>query len=455
MSNFPAEFETRIRTQLGEATDQFFSTLAEPAVVSILTNRDKPPTIISNDTTTVPWCPYGKFLTERPQFTLDPEFHAGTYYVMESASMLLWEALSSFSLPSGPLKVLDLCAAPGGKSMLLSNWIHADSVLVSNEVNRKRYQILKENSAKWGRPNVYLSNYDPSAIPLDGYFDIVVTDAPCSGEGLFRKTPEAIDEWSTDNVKLCSARQKRILAEAARLVKPGGHLIYSTCTYNHEENIRNVVWLTEYQDFNALELNNTFNTEPVSSGSAKGYQCWPHRMRGEGFFVSVLQKGLNVNGDKWKSVHKDNRSWLRNASAKLGKRWFDWTDRAADLTIRVDQKGTYYAYPLALSSTFATIEQALPYGMPNLVLGEIKGEDIVPHHRLALSTVRSNDLPIITLNDDTALTYLKRDRPDVESSEQGWHLASYSDAHSLGWIKMTNRGPKNYFPMNLRIRMTV
>ena len=176
----------------------------------------------------VPWCPYGRYLSERPSFTLDPLFHAGAYYVQEASSMFLWHALKETIGPDTKKKVLDLCAAPGGKSTLLASYF-TDGLIIANEVIKQRAAVLVENITKWGTDQVIVTNNDPSHFQsLPGYFDVMVIDAPCSGSGLFRKDPGAVDEWSEANVQLCSQRQQRILADVLPALKEDGILIYST-----------------------------------------------------------------------------------------------------------------------------------------------------------------------------------------------------------------------------------
>jgi len=206
--------------------------------------------------------------------------------------MLLAEAIRQTVKTNYPVRALDLCAAPGGKSTLMASALPPDSVLVCNEVIRTRVPVLRENLEKWGYPNVVVSNHDPEGFALlNGFFDLILVDAPCSGEGLFRKDPEAMQEWSTDNVQLCSARQKRILAAAAPLLDERGILIYSTCTYNEQENTENIDWLTR-QGFISIPLNLPADWQIVEKeiGNAVGYQCYPHRVKGEGFFISVFRK---------------------------------------------------------------------------------------------------------------------------------------------------------------------
>ena len=201
----------------------------------------------------VPWNEYGYYLNERPSFTLDPLFHAGAYYVQEASRMFLEEALKQTVDLAKPLKVLDLCAAPGGKSTLIQSIISAESLLVSNEVIKTRVHILAENITKWGAANVIVTNNDPSDFQrLPGYFDVIVVDAPCSGSGLFRKDPAAIGEWSENNVLHCAQRQQRILEHIMPALKDGGILIYSTCSYSKEEDEAIADWMVEQLAVNSL-----------------------------------------------------------------------------------------------------------------------------------------------------------------------------------------------------------
>ena len=225
-------------------------------ITSVRLNPDKilniPSSILKLQLARVLWSSNGFYLKERPSFTLDPLFHAGAYYVQEASSMFLEEVLKQSVDLSKPLRVLDLCAAPGGKSTLIQSVISKDSLLVSNEVIKTRVNILSENITKWGGANVIVTNNDPSDFKrLPGYFDVIVVDAPCSGSGLFRKDPNAINEWSENNVALCAQRQQRILADILPSLKEGGVLIYSTCSYSQveDEDISN--WLQkEYSLFN-------------------------------------------------------------------------------------------------------------------------------------------------------------------------------------------------------------
>jgi len=243
----------------------------------------------------VPWSQYGFYLDKRPSFTFDPLFHAGCYYVQEASSMFLEQALKQLTDLSQPLKVLDLCAAPGGKSTHLQSLLSPDSLLVSNEVIKQRSLVLIDNIIRWGCNNVVVTNNDPRAFQkLPGYFDVMVVDAPCSGSGLFRKDEEAIDEWSLNNVALCSQRQQRILADALPALKENGLLVYSTCSYSEEEDEAIMDWLVEEMGMENISLN-----EPVTDGivvtssrktAATGYRFFPDKSRAKVFFWPVFAR---------------------------------------------------------------------------------------------------------------------------------------------------------------------
>src|SRR5436190_6299562 len=238
---------------------------------------------ISNfETVPVPWCQYGYYLKERPSFTFDPLFHAGCYYVQEASSMFLEQALQQTIDLSKAVTILDLSAAPGGKSTHIQSLISKDSLLVSNEVIRSRANILRDNVIKWGSNNVAVTSNDPkSFVRLRNYFDAVVVDATCSGSGLFRRDEQAIDQWSENNVQLCSQRQQRILADVWPALKKDGILIYSTCSYSNEENESILDWMMNEFGVESCELivDEKWNIDKVRSAmGAVGYRFWPYKM---------------------------------------------------------------------------------------------------------------------------------------------------------------------------------
>ena len=263
MIALPSSFIQRMHNLLGSEVDHFIQSLDDTPPVSIRFNSTKsvvPETCLFKEEllSAVPWCENAFYLKQRPLFTFDPHLHAGGYYVQEASSMFLQTILQQI-LPSTPIRALDLCAAPGGKTTLLSNLLPADSLLVANETIHSRAAILKENVIKWGQDHIIVSNSDPSHFSaLHGAFDVILVDAPCSGEGMFRKDHKSIAEWSESNLQLCAERQKRILLDVWDALAPGGYLIYSTCTYNPGENEHILEWLLQNFSSESIPVTHSF-----------------------------------------------------------------------------------------------------------------------------------------------------------------------------------------------------
>lgn len=349
-----------------------------------------------------------------------------------------------------PLRILDLCAAPGGKSTLLASWMPPESLLLSNEVIRSRVTVLKENLERWGNPNTFTCSYDPEAFSkLNGFFDVVLVDAPCSGEGLFRKDPDAVNEWSPDHVQLCSARQRRILSAAVSLVAPGGVLLYSTCTYNEPENDQNAQWLADNQNLSPLQLDLPKEWGIVSRSI--GYQCYPHRLRGEGFYFAAFRQtmGAAFQGKaarfmgklKSKSLHKREEAAL-----------VDWLDPSADFFFVQRPDDTVLGAPKYLREDLLFLDAALPQGVWLREMGLFKGKDLIPAQDLAMSTAVSKSLPAIELDRETSLHFLKKENIILPDAPKGWLLAQHNGLN-LGWMKNLGNRVNNYLPKDWRIRM--
>ena len=243
---------------------------------------------------TVKWCEQGRYLSERPKFTYDPLFHAGAYYVQEASSMFVWQALSQ--LVEQDALVLDLCAAPGGKSTAIAQYLSENGFLVSNEYVPQRAHVLVENITKWGAPNCVVTNNAPRHFEkLKTRFDAILVDAPCSGEGMFRKDERAREEWSPANVDMCVERQREILESAWKVLKPGGVLIYSTCTFNSHENEEQVQWLIDEMEAEYLPLK--IEDDWMITETERGYRFLPHKTRGETYLPGVpVKTSATLNG---------------------------------------------------------------------------------------------------------------------------------------------------------------
>ena len=312
MTNLPEEFILQTRQLMGEERfNRYLGAFEEEAPVSIRVNpkmhRGTVPSVQVPSVQKVPWCPEGYYLSERPQFTFDPLFHAGCYYVQEASSMFITHILRSIignlsPLTShlSPLNILDLCAAPGGKSTAAISVLPEGSTMASNEPIPNRAQILLENITKWGYPNCNVTNNYPRDFrKAKAKFDIIICDVPCSGEGMFRKDPATIGEWSMQNVEKCWRLQREIVADAWECLNPGGILIYSTCTFNTKENEENVRYFMEEFDAEILDI----PTEPswnitgslLEGFDAPVYRFIPGITRGEGLFICALRKSGESN----------------------------------------------------------------------------------------------------------------------------------------------------------------
>ena len=307
MTNLPEEFILQTRQLMGEERfNRYLEAFEEEAPVSIRVNpkmhRGTVPSVQVPSVQKVPWCPEGYYLSERPQFTFDPLFHAGCYYVQEASSMFITHILRSIignlsplTPHLSPLNILDLCAAPGGKSTAAISVLPEGSTMISNEPIANRAQILLENITKWGYPNCTVTNNYPRDFrKAKAKFDIIICDVPCSGEGMFRKDSATIGEWSMQNVEKCWRLQREIVADAWECLNPGGILIYSTCTFNTKENEENVRYFMEEFDAEILDI----PTEPswnitgslLEGFDAPVYRFIPGITRGEGLFICALRK---------------------------------------------------------------------------------------------------------------------------------------------------------------------
>lgn len=382
----------------------------------------------------IPWSKNGFILNERPRFTLDPLFHGGAYYVQESSSQFLEYLLSPYK--DEITTVLDACAAPGGKTTHLMT-MFPEGVVFSNEINRKRYQILKENIIKSGVSNAFVLNKSTEQIgQMKSQFDLVVVDAPCSGEGMFRKDMKAREEWSLGNVDICVERQESILNNLIPVVKPGGFMLYSTCTFNRRENDGMVEYLLE-NGFELLSIDKV--PENISKRNLEGgsvYSFYPGRTPGEGFFCALLKKvegekrALKKSRLKAKSLPAFAPSFKETmALVDSGKLEFLWPKKSVEVLKKID---------------FDLVSDA------SLILGELKGKNLIPDHSIALSRYCQEES--IELNEEDALEFLRRNNVLVKSGSKGMNIVSFKGVN-LGWVKVISpTRVNNYYPKDWRIR---
>jgi NOL1/NOP2/sun family putative RNA methylase len=413
------------------------------------------PADISFSKRPIPWAHDGYFLEERPSFTGDPSFHAGAYYVQEASSMFISHILESQQIPKGVY--LDLAAAPGGKSTLLSSYLGEEGLLVANEVIAARTQILKENVIKWGLGNTVVTNNDPEHFgPLEGFFDLVLVDAPCSGEGMFRKDPQARAEWSPDHVNLCSARQKRIVDKAGELVKGGGYLLYSTCTFNEKENEEILRFLTEEFAFEPVRISldpswGIVETEVSTEESTfYGYRFFPHKVAGEGFFITVLRRPEGAYAQEAPATKEFKHHSLKRAGEK--------ESAVLEQEVGGDGSGKFYLLQEAyfrINGSYARavekLAQVLSIRYFGVELGKKQGKEWIPSHEWALSTLPKNGFPQQELTMEEALDFLRKKEQSFAELPLGWVLLTYQNL-PLGWIKNLGKRVNNYYPKEWRIR---
>ena len=408
----------------------------------------------------VPWSSNGFYLSERPSFTLDPLFHAGAYYVQEASSMFLEEVLKQTVDITKPLKVLDLCAAPGGKSTLIQSVISKESLLVSNEVIKTRVNILSENITKWGAANVIVTNNDPTDFKrLQNYFDVIVVDAPCSGSGLFRKDPNAINEWSENNVELCARRQQRILADIMPSLKDGGVLIYSTCSYSQQEDEAIEDWLAEALKVESLKLKldeswGIVETVSEKSGSF-GYRFYPDKVKGEGFFIAAFKKpGISETIAEVKSHPSTTlRTKVKKKTETLSAKEIEILKPYlvnTDDFFFIKQNEEVIAIPKHLENDLAIIQSSLYIKKAGVRLGSIIRNELIPAHDLAVSNIINPAIPKLEVDESTALQYLRKADINIESECKGWVLLTHQ-LLPIGWVKVLANRSNNYYPKDWRI----
>jgi 16S rRNA C967 or C1407 C5-methylase (RsmB/RsmF family)/NOL1/NOP2/fmu family ribosome biogenesis protein len=449
-NELPPAFTAHTRSLLGDEYRLLEAALQAEATVSVRINRDKCPEAPAAER--VPWCETGYYLPGRIPFTADPLLHAGAYYVQEASSMFLEQAVKQYI--QSPARCLDLCAAPGGKSTHLCSILLENSLLVCNEVIRSRARVLVENLTKWGNPNVIVTRNDPADFGrLTHFFDLIVADVPCSGEGMFRKDLSTASSWSLSNVAFCAARQRRILRDVWNALKPGGIFVYSTCTYNTEENEENLSFLVEELGAEALPV--ALQTEWRVTGALKYHypvcRFFPHKCRGEGFFMAVVRKTAGRVGEAPPYVSgKEKRKAPNKAQSTLPgevKHWLLHPEnfhiaRCGDL-IR--------AFPAAHMDAHRYLAGRLCVVSSGLCLGEIKGNDLLPAHALALSReLNRSSFAAVALSREEAILYLKKETLALPG-EKGYALVCCKDL-PLGFVKRLGNRTNNLYPQEWRIR---
>lgn len=457
--------DSRFREYLADAVgcdraDKVMEALSCPASVSVRLNPSKfgeqcAESHFGISVSPVRWSRYGFLLGERPDFTLDPWLHAGAYYVQDSSAMFVGEifrqCLESVPAEGRPVRVLDLCAAPGGKTTDLAASLRCslgDSfLLVANEVIRGRASVLTDNVALWGDPNVMVTNADPADFAsLKGYFDIILADVPCSGEGMFRKDSNAVAQWSADNVALCQARQRRILADIWPALAPGGTLVYSTCTFNRFENDCNIEWLLEQMDASPVVYSPELSdmTDEIVR-TDYGFLLLPGFVPGEGQYCAAVCSG--TDGYQWR------KPGCSGAGVKRCK-----TDSGKYFTKRVvsvERSGVIIALPESVASDIQYVSGLVRTLQSGCAAGISKGGTLVPSADLALCISQDRTaFPRVDTDLKTALSFLHRDTVAFPDSPTGF-LELYYEGLPIGFVKNLGQRCNSLHPQSRRIRMDI
>jgi len=445
----PVAFLERIQKQFPSDFDRFVQSIDQIPAISLRTNPGK--FNLPKPMGQIPWCETGIFLNERPSFTLDPIFHSGAYYVQEASSMFVEQAFRQIEHSENRI-VLDLCAAPGGKSTHLLSLLNSSDLLVANEIIRSRVSVLNENIRKWGHQNVVVCSNDPVDFgALDGLFDVILVDAPCSGEGLFRRDASAIQQWSVDNTNLCATRQRRILADIWPSLKNGGYLIYSTCTFNPAENEENLQWLANTNEIESIRIpvQESWGVEEVENNGLFGYRFLPHKVKGEGFFLTLIRK---KEGRDSYSIPKKNKSKFERMPKQFVeiRNWLNTSD--SEYFAKGEFLIAFQENKISVLNALADQLRVISFGLP---VAQFKKNDLLPEHTYALSIDRNPAIfESVELDLRDALLFQKKEEIRISSTTKGWMLVNYQGV-PLGFIKNLGNRANNYFPKEWRIRMAL
>lgn len=392
----------------------------------------------------VAWCEHGYYLPHRPSFTADPCFHAGGYYVQEASSMFLDCVLKSTLDLTQPLRILDLCASPGGKSTLVASLLPKDSLLISNETIQGRVSALNENAVKWGSLQHHVTNNDAADWgKIENYVDVLLVDAPCSGSGLFRKMPEYMDDITPNHIQLCASRQKKILQESYPCLSKNGILVYMTCSFSRDENEDIVDYLLSHFELETcpIKLHDEWGVVETESDKHRGfgYRFFPHLLKGEGFFLACFRK---KDGEEKKALHPIR---IKPTPLPLSE-YFQSPKQITTITLK-DQT---IAVPENLLADYHYLQGKIKWIKKGIMLGKWINKELIPDHELAMCNNLNQQIQQISLTLDQAILYLKREPFLPETTSKGWTLVTYKSI-PLGWIKHLGNRINNYYPQNYRI----
>ena len=426
----PEAFLERMKNQLGEEYEEFLKSLERPRAVALRFNPlkgDRPMLPFAGEP--VPWEPEGVYYDPESRPGLHVYHEAGVYYLQEASAMAPVFLLD----PQPGEKVCDLCAAPGGKTTQIAGRMAGKGFLLCNEINPKRAKILSRNIERMAVANALVTNEHPANLAkrYPGFFDRVLVDAPCSGEGMFRKEEAAVTDWSQETVEMCANRQREILHSAAQLVCPGGRLVYSTCTFAPEEDEEAVAqFLEDHPEFVPEEIVAPW----FAAGENGSHRMWPHKLLGEGHFAAVFRKTAG-----------EEEEIPEAKGEKLPKEWVSF---AKELGIHLPEgKAVFFGQNLFWAPEAMPDIQRLKVMRPGLELGTVKKDRFEPAHALALWLKDCKHIQRYPADSEQIKGYLHGDV--VPSEEKGWCLVC-ADDYSIGWGKGDGRVLKNHYPKGLR-----
>lgn len=393
----------------------------------------------------VPWCGQSYYLDNRPSFTFDTDWHAGRYYVQDASSMFIAHVIDS--LIHEPVRYLDLCAAPGGKTTAAIQALPQRSMIVANEIVPPRARVLGDNVVRWGNSRCVVTSNAPAQVgKLTHFFDVVAADVPCSGEGMMRKDDEAVAQWTPALVEQCAQRQREILTDVWPALRPGGLLIYSTCTYNRQENEQMADFIVNELGATSLEVpvDASWNIHPAIGSDICCYRFMPHRVDGEGLFMAVFRKDGEAPCQYIRTKEKNTKK-----ADEIGKNWLDSPN-----DYMIGQQGDLcIAVPVDIRGEVAALRASLNVLHAGVELATVMGRKTVPHHALAMSTARATDaFPVCEVDYTTALRYLRGESITVDGP-RGYVLIAHEGA-VLGFANNLGNRANNLYPKPLRILST-
>lgn len=464
MSHLPEAFLVSMAEAPGFDREAFLSAHREPdRVNAVRLNAAKPARAPATEApeafelaAPVPWCEAGYYLAQRPRFSRDPLWHGGAYYVQDASSMSLSLVVRRLAPRDRPLRILDLCAAPGGKTTLLMGVMPPGSFVVANEVITSRTPVLEENVVKWGTAGIVVTRNDPRDFGgLEGFFDVIVVDAPCSGSGLFRKDPGAVKGWSPSLVELCQGRQQRITAEVTGALAPGGLLVYSTCSYSPGEDERISEFIRDRCGMEAVAVPFDKGWGVVESRGPGdmplGYRFYPDKLAGEGFYLSAFRKPEGTPPAQPGKKHRGQKGLFQPLGRAQRELLAPWVDGLHETLDPLEWRGEVVLVPPEMTPLVETLASRLRLVSAGTRAGKFLRGEFIADHGLAMSPAASRGIMRVELCLQDALRYLMKEPVTLPGAETGRVLVTYRGV-GLGWAKQLAGRVNNYYPTAWRLR---